>query len=180
MSKTSTGCLLLILGLAVAAGLSFAEWKWKTKLFDLSLQAQNKIAKPPKHVLFYLFKIFEWLALGLSWVAVFGTLYLEFDKINGWKLVLGSFFLGFSVIWVNVLLAGGRPLFFSNTLAACNCDCSFGGADFYTGFVLFVWVTFMADVIGDRDFIAVSVCWEFCLGFNLFGIESRSCPAFQI
>ena len=155
--RSSTGCLLLVIGLVVTLGLSFVEFKYKTQLFNASLKAQNKITKPPKHPLFYIFKVFEWLLLGLSWTMVFALLYLEFDKVNAWKIVTGAWFIGFTVIYLNLFLTGARPLFNSNTLAASNCECSFGGADFYTAFVVFVWISIITDVVGDRDFIDVSL-----------------------
>lgn len=145
-----------MIGLVVTLGLSFVEFKYKTELFNASLKAQNKITKPPKHPLFYIFKIIEWLVLGLTWTVVFALLYLEFDKINAWKIVTGSWIIGVGVIYLNLFLTGARPLFNSNSLAASNCECSFGGADFYTAFVVFVWISVITDVVGDRDFIDVS------------------------
>lgn len=144
---------LILFGTFMSVGLLFLEWKHQPTMLQSSMKIQQKLTKPPKHPLYYIFKIFEWLLLGLTWGILFLTLYFEFNKSNSWKLLLFSWALSFKIDGIRLFLKTAKPLFFDNTMAASNCECYFGAASWYAGFVVMFWVIFYKDVLADRDFL---------------------------
>ena len=167
---------LLVFGLALSVGLCFLEWKHQSTLFTSSINAQKKITKPPKHPLFYIMKIFEWLILGLTWGVLFLTLYFEFNKLNSWKILTFTWMLAVSIDIIRILLKTAKPLFVSDSFAASNCECYFGAPSWYAGFVLLFWCMFYKDVLADRDFLedGVKLIIKIVLGILIFlGIFAR-------
>lgn len=98
-------------------------------------------------------KVFEWVLLGLTWGALFLTLYFEFNKLNSWKILTFCWALAFTIDAMRIFLKTAKPIFFDNTLAASGCDCYFGAPSWYAGFVVLFWCMFYKDVLADRDFL---------------------------
>ena len=147
------GIGLMIFGLALSVGLLFLEIKHSTTLLKTSMNVQKKITKPPKHALYYVMKVFEWLLLGLTWGVLFFTLYFEFNKLNSWKLLTFSWALYECIEILRLYMKSPKPIFLDNTLAASGCECYFGTPSWYAGFVVLFWCIFYKDVLADRDFL---------------------------
>lgn len=144
---------LMVFGLALSVGLLFVEWKMQTQVLTSSLKIQKKITKPPKHPLYYTFKIFEWFLLGLTWTVLFLVLYFEFNKLNSWKLLTFCWFVSDGTDVLRILLKTAKPNYLDNQLAASGCECYFGVVSWYAGFVVLFWCMFYKDVLADRDFL---------------------------
>jgi hypothetical protein len=148
-----TAIFVMILGLAISVGLLFVEWKMQAKVLSSSMKIQAKITKPPKHALYYVMKGFEWLLLGLTWGALFLTLYFEFNKLNSWKILTFCWLASDTSEVVRIWLKTAKPNYFSNTLAASGCECYFGVVSWYAAFTILFWCMFYKEVLADRDFL---------------------------
>lgn len=154
MSK-GCACFVFILGVALSITLGVFEVLYKIPMYDSSASIQYKIAAGMGSVLPYFLKTFEWLILVLTWICLFGVFYLEFNKINAWKIMTFTWAFAWSVVELRNLFAGLRPVFLSGILGALNCDCSFGTPSFYSGFLVIVWSLFYKEVMADREFFKV-------------------------
>lgn len=147
------GIILCVLGFAIAAGLLFAEFNYKSVIFNTSQRLQLKITKAPKHFLFYLFKGFEKFIIYLTWIVLFATLYLEFNKLSAWKFLILTWVLCIMTNILRILFTGSRPQFMGNIFAKSGCECTFGTPSFYAGFVVLFWLMFYKDVLADREMV---------------------------
>jgi hypothetical protein len=143
------GCLTCILFLVI-------DTKFKANAFHSSVTIQKSLTRVKPHFLYYLMKTFEWVILVLTWVTLMLTLYLEFNKLTAWKLMVAVWDLSILIDFLRLILTGARPIFQNKTLAHNGCECTFGSPSWYTAFLLVFWVLFYNDVIKDRDFIKVT------------------------
>ena len=153
--RKSLPLTLFLCGLCSLLILTICEIKFKANLFQSSVNIQKKITRPPPHGLYYIFKIFEWGMLILTWIALMLTLYLEFNKLTSWKIMLSIWTLALVIDFSKLLFKGTRPSFQNKTLSHNGCECSFGTPSWYTAFLLLFWVLFFENVLGPREFIKV-------------------------
>ena len=160
--------VIILLGLALSVGLLFAEHKYSSKLFNQSMKSQVKINKAPKHVLYFIFKTFEWGLLVMTWGILMLTLYFNFNKFVSWKILSFCWTLSVTVELLRLLMRGCRPIFMSKSLSLSGCECTFGIASWYVSFVLLFWLMFYNDVLGKIDVIDVSFFFFFFQSKNKF------------
>lgn len=153
--RKSLPIILLLSGLSIFLILTVCEVKFKANLFQSSVNIQKNITRPPPHFLYYLFKIFEWGILSLTWITLMITLYLEFNKLTSWKIMICIWMLSLTIECSRLFFTGTRPIFQNKTLALNGCECSFGNPSWYTAFVIVFWVLFFENVLGPREFIKV-------------------------
>lgn len=153
--KKSAPMILLISGVFLTLISIFLEVKFKNQLLHSSISIQRALTKTPPHGLHYFFKIFEWAILGFTWFTLMVTLYLEFNKLTSWKLLIAVWDLSLCIDFVRLLMTGSRPVFHNKILAHNGCDCTFGSPSWYTAFLLVFWVLFYQNVLKNREVIKV-------------------------
>ena len=147
----------MILGAGLTVGLLLAELQYKSTLFNSSQVMQIAITSKPKHFLFYMFKTFEWLLYILTWLGLMLTLYFEFNKVVAWKILTFCWMAAGATDLLKIMMMGCRPVFMSNTLAASNCECTFGTSSWYVTFVVLFWIMFYREIVKEIDVVKVSL-----------------------
>lgn len=165
--KKSVPLILFISGLITCLIFFIIEIKLKANVFHSSVTIQKSITRVKPSAVYYLMKIFEWSILSLTWLTLMTTLYLEFNKLTAWKLLLAVWDLSILTDFIRLIVTGARPIFQNKLLAYNGCECTFGTPSWYTSFLIVFWVLFYHDVLKDREVFKVYF-------FSFLLIDSRT------